>query len=82
MGKLLTERELYDRLNSMATRLDQVTAGLEEGRGTACGPGARCLLVKLLSPDRSGLIRVVGVDLVKRTIPYRNFGPSAHAGTK
>jgi hypothetical protein len=55
---------------------------IEEGRGTACGPGARCLLVKLLSPDRSGLIRVVGVDLVKRSIPYRNFVPSEHPGTK
>src|SRR5262249_10347217 len=30
---------------------------IEEGRGQACGPGARCLLVQVLSPDRSGLIR-------------------------
>jgi hypothetical protein len=55
---------------------------IEEGRGTACGPGARCLLVQILSPDHSGLIRVVGVDLVKRTIPYRTFVPSEHPGVK
>ena len=34
-GKLLTDQQLYDRLNSMATRVDQVVAGLETGRGTA-----------------------------------------------
>ena len=34
LGKLLTERELYDRLTSLSTRLDQVVGGLEEGRGT------------------------------------------------
>jgi hypothetical protein len=55
---------------------------IEEGRGTACGPGARCLLIKLLSPDHSGLIRVMGVDLVKRSIPYRTFVPSEHPGVK
>ena len=55
---------------------------IEEGRGAACGPGARCLLIQILSPDRSGLIRVVGVDLVKQTIPYRQFVPSEHPGVK
>jgi hypothetical protein len=55
---------------------------IEEGRRTACGPGARCLIVKLVSPDRSGLIRVLGVDLVRQTIPYRNFVPSEHPGIK
>ena len=55
---------------------------IEEGRKTSCGPGARCLLIKLLSPDHSGLIRVVGVDLVKRSIAYRNFVPSEHPGIK
>jgi phospholipid/cholesterol/gamma-HCH transport system substrate-binding protein len=34
-GKLLTDQQLYDRLNNMATRVDQVVAGLEAGRGTA-----------------------------------------------
>jgi phospholipid/cholesterol/gamma-HCH transport system substrate-binding protein len=34
-GKLLTDQQLYDRLNSMANRVDQVAAGLEAGRGTA-----------------------------------------------
>ncbi len=55
---------------------------IEEGRGKACGPGARCLLVQVLSPDHSGLIRVMGVDLVKRYIPYRTFVPSEHPGVK
>ena len=55
---------------------------IEEGRGKACGPGARCLLIQILSPDRSGLIRVVGVDLVKQAIPYRTFLPSQHPGIK
>ena len=55
---------------------------IEEGRRAACGPGARCLLVKLVSRDRSGLIRVTGVDLVTRSIPYRNFVPSEHPGIK
>ncbi|MEX0878906.1 MAG: hypothetical protein WEB59_14605 [Thermoanaerobaculia bacterium] len=55
---------------------------IEEARGTACGPGARCLLIQVLSPDHSGLIRVMGVDLVKRNIPYRTFVPSEHAGVK
>lgn len=53
---------------------------IEEGRGKACGPGARCLLIQLLSPDRSGLIRVVGVDLVKRNVPYPAFVPCEHSG--
>ena len=34
-GKLITERELYDRLNSMSQRLDQVMTGLQQGEGTA-----------------------------------------------
>lgn len=55
---------------------------IEEGRGKRCGPGARCLLVQVLSPDRLGLIRVMGVDLVKRNIPYRTFVPSEHPGVK
>jgi len=55
---------------------------IEEGRGKACGPGARCLLIQVLSPDRSGLIRAMGVDLVKMNIPYRTFVPSEHPGVK
>jgi hypothetical protein len=55
---------------------------IEEGRGRACGPGARCLLIQVLSPDRSGLIRTMGVDLVKQNIPYRTFVPSEHPGIK
>jgi phospholipid/cholesterol/gamma-HCH transport system substrate-binding protein len=35
LGRLLTERELYDRLQTMTARVDQVVAGLDEGRGSA-----------------------------------------------
>jgi hypothetical protein len=55
---------------------------IEEGRGKPCGPGARCLLIQILSPDRTGLVRVMGIDLVRRTIPYRTFIPSEHPGVK
>jgi phospholipid/cholesterol/gamma-HCH transport system substrate-binding protein len=34
-GALLTERELYDRMNSVMNRMDQVTAALQRGEGTA-----------------------------------------------
>jgi phospholipid/cholesterol/gamma-HCH transport system substrate-binding protein len=34
-GKLLTEKELYDRLNSTVTRLDEMTKNLNAGQGTA-----------------------------------------------
>jgi phospholipid/cholesterol/gamma-HCH transport system substrate-binding protein len=34
-GKLLTDQQLYDRLNSMTSRVDEVVSGLNAGRGTA-----------------------------------------------
>jgi phospholipid/cholesterol/gamma-HCH transport system substrate-binding protein len=34
-GALISERQLYDRLNSMSDRLDKVMSGLEKGEGTA-----------------------------------------------
>ena len=34
-GKLATDQELYNRLNSMADRLDKLTAALNQGEGTA-----------------------------------------------
>ena len=34
-GKLLTEKELYDKLNSTVNRLDELTKNLNEGKGTA-----------------------------------------------
>ena len=34
-GKLLTDQQLYDRLNSMTDRVDESWPGLEAGRGTA-----------------------------------------------
>jgi phospholipid/cholesterol/gamma-HCH transport system substrate-binding protein len=34
MGKLLTEKELYDRINSLTTRVDTLMSGLEKGEGT------------------------------------------------
>ncbi len=33
VGKLLTEKELYDRFNSLATRVDTLVGGPAEGRG-------------------------------------------------
>ena len=55
---------------------------IEEGRGKACGPGARCLLIQILSRDRAGLIRVMGVDLVKQSIAYRTFLPLRASGSQ
>jgi phospholipid/cholesterol/gamma-HCH transport system substrate-binding protein len=34
-GKWLTEKELYDRLNSTVNRLDELTRNLNQGQGTA-----------------------------------------------
>ena len=83
-----TQTDTRTEVATVNTRLARFTAELEggflieEGRGAPCGPGAGCLLSQVLSPDRSGLIRVVGVDLVKQTIPYRQFVPSEHPGVK
>ena len=33
-GKLMTDQELYNRLNAMADRLDKVMASLQNGEGT------------------------------------------------
>ena len=35
LGKLLTDKELYDRFNSLAARVDRLTGDLEKGEGTA-----------------------------------------------
>ena len=34
MGKLLTDKELYDRFNSLAGRVDRLTGDLEKGQGS------------------------------------------------
>jgi phospholipid/cholesterol/gamma-HCH transport system substrate-binding protein len=34
-GKLLTDKELYDRFNTLAGRIDKVIAELQSGEGTA-----------------------------------------------
>jgi phospholipid/cholesterol/gamma-HCH transport system substrate-binding protein len=34
MGKLLTDKELYDRFNSLASRVDRLTGDLEKGQGS------------------------------------------------
>jgi phospholipid/cholesterol/gamma-HCH transport system substrate-binding protein len=34
-GKLLTDQQLYDRLNGMIDRVDQLVTGLDAGKGTA-----------------------------------------------
>lgn len=65
-------------LGRIASRRSAVFEGgfaLEEGRGERCGPGSRCLLVQLISPDRVGLIRWVAVDLVEREVAYRAYSP-------
>lgn len=67
-------------LGRIASRRSAVFDGgfaLEEGRGERCGPGSRCLLVQLISPDRVGLIRWVAVDLVTRGIAYRAYAPDS-----
>ena len=35
VGRLMNDTQLYDRLNSMASRVDQLMARLGEGQGTA-----------------------------------------------
>jgi phospholipid/cholesterol/gamma-HCH transport system substrate-binding protein len=34
-GKLLTDTQLYDRFNSLASRVDTLTGDLQKGQGTA-----------------------------------------------
>ena len=34
-GKLVSDTELYNRLNSLSDRIDKVMAGLQQGDGTA-----------------------------------------------
>ena len=35
LGKLVTDKELYDRMNQMSGRIDEVVRGLNAGQGTA-----------------------------------------------
>jgi phospholipid/cholesterol/gamma-HCH transport system substrate-binding protein len=35
LGKLLTEKELYDRINALSGRIDKLVEGLQSGEGTA-----------------------------------------------
>ena len=62
------------RMKSLGTEL---TGGflVEEPRGKPCGPGTRCLLVIITSHDQASIIQRSVVDLVGRTIVYRNFEP-------
>jgi hypothetical protein len=71
-------RTIIDRFSA------DLTGGfvVEEGRGRTCGPGTRCLLLLVISPDHSGLIRRVVVDLAKERIAYRTFDPADHVGVK
>jgi hypothetical protein len=50
---------------------------LQEAPGAPCDPQTRCLHVFLLSPDRAGLIRRIGVDLSHLTLAYRTYAPPA-----
>jgi hypothetical protein len=64
-------------------RADLVGGFLNEERaGRPCGPGTRCVIVQVLSPDHSGLIRFTVVDLVKQRIAYSSFTPSEKGGVK
>jgi hypothetical protein len=48
---------------------------LSEAEGFACGPGTRCLQIRLAPPgDHMGTLRWVAVDLVRQRIAYRNLG--------
>lgn len=47
-----------------------------EPAGKPCGPGSRCLEVKLMTQDRLGFIRNVVVDLTTQAIVYRAYLPA------
>ena len=52
---------------------------LVEAEGAACGPGSRCLHMDLLNDEnRRERIRFVVVDLVSRSVVYRDFDPDEH----
>ena len=52
---------------------------LVEAEGAACGPGSRCLHMDLLNDqNRRERIRFVVVDLVSRSVVYRDFDPDEH----
>lgn len=48
---------------------------VQEARGRPCGPGARCLLMMVISSDHFGLIRRSVVDLARRSVAYRTLEP-------
>lgn len=53
---------------------------LEERDGLACGPRTRCIQVLLVTPEGTGLVRRVVVDLTKSAIVYRSYVPSEDTG--
>jgi hypothetical protein len=48
---------------------------LSEDKGFACGPGTRCLQIRVAARgDHMGTVRWVAVDLVGQKLAYRNLG--------
>ncbi len=45
IGKLLTEKELYDRFNSVAGRVDALVSDIQKSRGNAAAGAARQTVV-------------------------------------
>ena len=62
----MTDAELYNRLNSMADRLDKLTASLNQGEGTA----GQLLHDKQLYENMNGAVTEVH-SLVKEIEPIR-----------
>jgi hypothetical protein len=53
---------------------------LNEPAGKPCGPGTRCLQIKLNTSDGMGFIRWAVVDLTKNVFAYRSYMPSTGEG--
>ena len=74
-------QELILRDRELARIVERRRAGfnggflLEEARGLPCGPGSRCLLIQLLTPDHGGLLRWTVVDLVRQRVAYPIYLP-------
>lgn len=53
---------------------------LNEPAGKPCGPGTRCLQIKLNTADGMGFIRWAVVDLTRNVFAYRSYMPSTGEG--
>jgi hypothetical protein len=52
----------------------------EDDANKPCGPGTRCIQIKLNTADGLGFIRWAVVDLTKNTFAYRSYMPSTGEG--